>query len=311
MSLLERIYYFHSRIVDNRFPNATELAGEFEVSAATAHRDISYLRDRLLAPLSFHQQKNGYYYTEEGFRLPFEDSPKIILFLGVLNTMAREAGLAALPELVQLQKKVGSLAAPGGEQLEQRIHCEWVETEPVDDAVFNTVINALLTGIQVELQYKKTETKVSSRTVEPLKLVNYQGRWYLYGWCNLRQSQRLFHLSRIVTIQPTQKAVLHQPRQDDPYLTSAFGIFKGAPQFKVTLLFTGKARDIIRHQRWHPDQVSRETQEGLFLTLPVADDREIMMKILQFGSQALVIEPKSLRKKIHDEIHKMVNLYTE
>jgi predicted DNA-binding transcriptional regulator YafY len=82
MSLLERIYYFHSRIQDNLYPNSGDLVREFEVSAATAHRDIAYLRDRLLAPLCFSQRKNGYYYTEADFRLPFEDIPGLVLLLG-------------------------------------------------------------------------------------------------------------------------------------------------------------------------------------------------------------------------------------
>lgn len=50
MSQLERIYAFHQRLKNNRFPNARTLQEEFELSRATAHRDINYLRDRLLAP---------------------------------------------------------------------------------------------------------------------------------------------------------------------------------------------------------------------------------------------------------------------
>jgi len=58
MSQLERIYFFHQKLKNNRFPNARTLQEEFELSRATAHRDINSLRDRLLAPLAFDSTQN-------------------------------------------------------------------------------------------------------------------------------------------------------------------------------------------------------------------------------------------------------------
>ena len=53
MSLLERVYSFHQDILRGAYPNTTTLVEQFEISRATAKRDINYLRDRLLAPLAF------------------------------------------------------------------------------------------------------------------------------------------------------------------------------------------------------------------------------------------------------------------
>ncbi|MBW1749824.1 MAG: WYL domain-containing protein, partial [Deltaproteobacteria bacterium] len=233
MSLLERIYYFHSRIQNGRFPNANDLAEEFEVSAATAHRDIAYLRDRLLAPLHFDQRKNGYLYTEEDFRLPFENSPRIVLFLGVLSSMASETGLESLPELKLLQKKLSSMVLSHSAHIEDLIHCEWIEVQPVDKVVFDTVINCLLESMQLDIQYGDKQQQ-QLRRIDPLKLVHYQGRWYLLAWCHLRQGKRLFHLSRIRSIRTTGQQVEHRLQPDDKYLTGVFGIFKGKIRFTAT-----------------------------------------------------------------------------
>jgi predicted DNA-binding transcriptional regulator YafY len=43
----------------------------------------------------------------------------------------------------------------------------------------------------------------------------------------------------------------------------------------------------------------------------VADDRELIMKVLQFGSQARILEPDFLREKVRDEIAKMAALYED
>lgn len=310
MSLLERIYFFHGQILDHRYPNATDLMDEFEISSATAHRDINYLRDRLLAPIVFDQGRNGYAYEYDNFRLPFEDSPKVVLFLGLLNTLAAETGLAELPELQQLQKKLSSVAL-GGKKIDGLIHCEWVEIEPVGQEIFEQAITALLEQIEIEINYLQHDGQRSVRHLDPLKLINYQGRWYLLAWCHLRRERRLFHLSRIQHIALTQNPVHHRLEPDDPYLQGVFGIFKGTPQFSATIEFTGKAADIVRHQRWHNRQQCRETSRGIQFTLPVADDRELIMKVLQFGAQAKIISPPELQTKLQHEIEQMRFLYQE
>jgi predicted DNA-binding transcriptional regulator YafY len=309
MSLLERIYYFHSRIQDGRFPNATDLAEEFEVSAATAHRDIAYLRDRLLAPLHFDHRKNGYFYKEDDFRLPFEDSPRIVLFLGLLSSMASETGLETLPELKQLQKKLSSMVLSHRAHIEDLIHCEWIEVQPVDKVVFDTVINGLLESIQLDIQYGYQQQQNKLRRIDPLKLVHYQGRWYLLAWCHLRRDKRLFHLSRIQSIKTTGQQTEHRLQPDDEYLTGVFGIFKGKARFTATISLTGRAAEIVREQHWHPDQQIEQIQTGILLHLPVADDRELIMKVLQFGDEAEVIAPESFREKIKERITEMANRY--
>jgi predicted DNA-binding transcriptional regulator YafY len=311
MSLLERIYYFHARTRNNGYPNSNDLVREFEVSSATAHRDIAYLRDRLLAPLEFSQQKNGYYYTEEGFRLPFEDTSRLVLLLGMLQKMAEETGLTDLPEVKKLQHRLKELVHTDNRDIDDLIHCEWVETEPVDTQVFAGVLSSLLNATRLRITYRAPADSESARLIDPLKLVNYQGRWYILAWCGLRESRRMFHLARITGTEPTDIRTEHTLSPGDDWLSGSFGIFKGeaAIRFTAEILFTGKAADIVRHQRWHPDQRTRETKQGLILLLPVADDRELVMKVLQFGHQARILKPEALQDKIRDEIEKMAGQY--
>jgi predicted DNA-binding transcriptional regulator YafY len=311
MSLLERIYYFHARIENNRFPNSGDLVREFEVSSATAHRDIAYLRDRLLAPLDFSQKNNGYCYTEEGFRLPFEDTPRLILLLGMLQKMANETGLTELPELQKLQNKLKELVSTDNQDIDDLVHCEWVETEPVEAKVFADVLSGLLNSTSLRITYRAPTDKASERLIDPLKLVNYQGRWYILAWCCLRESRRMFHLARIIKTETTNTKTNHTLFPDDDWLSGSFGIFKGDPSDRYTaqILFTETAADIVRYQHWHPKQNISETKEGLVLSLPVTDDRELLMKILQFGHQARILQPEKLKQKIQSEIEKMINQY--
>ena len=52
-----------------------------------------------------------------------------------------------------------------------------------------------------------------------------------------------------------------------------------------------------------------EVAEGILLRLPVNDDRELVMKILQYGSMARVVEPEALRQRIHNEAKSIAAQY--
>jgi predicted DNA-binding transcriptional regulator YafY len=149
------------------------------------------------------------------------------------------------------------------------------------------------------------------REIDPLRMVNYQGRWYILAWCLLRDARRLFHLARITEAKEAETKAEHALDPDDDWLAGSFGIFKGeaSARYWAEILLTSTAAEIVRHQRWHAQQSLEETPAGLLLSLPVSDDRELLMKVLQFGSQAQVLAPESLRKKMVHEIGRMAKRY--
>ncbi len=311
MSLLERIYYFHEELKRNRYPNAITLTDQFEISVATARRDISYLRDRLLAPLSFSQKKNGFFYTEEDFRLPFEKSPKILFLLGMINKIAEEAGLGTLAEVQALEKRLSELVLPEYGRLVDAIHCEWVEVESFAPSVFEAILEAIVKNRVLDVSYRSAKGEESNRKLEPIRLISYQGRWYLLAFCRLRQDLRLFHIARISHTTIARESFKRESNEYyNNYLNSSFGIFKGEVEYIAKILFRGTAAELVRQQHWHKDQIIEEQKDGVLLSLPVSDDREILMKVLQYGAQAEVIEPLRLRQKASEEALKISSLYS-
>ena len=313
MSLLERVYSFHQDILRGAYPNTTTLVEQFEISRATAKRDINYLRDRLLAPLAFDQARNGFYYTEEGFALPFGQSPKITLMLGILNKFAEEAGLSELDEVQQLQSKLSSMLSTDHSTLLQSLYCEWIEVESIDTKVFSAIIEAVVNRKAIHVSYAGAGASgaVSKRCVEPQRLCNYQGRWYLLAFCRMRQELRMFHVARITTATLTNEAISVIEDLDKNYLLPSFGIFKGEATENAVIHFTGTAADLIRHQHWHDSQQIENIEGGISLQLPISDYREITMKILQYGPMAKVISPTMLKEKVAGEIAAMSKLYLD
>lgn len=309
MSLLERVFYFHQEVLRGNFPNSTFIAEQFEVSSITSKRDINYLRDRLCAPLEYSQKQHGYFYSEEGFQLPFEDSPRIIFLLAMLNKLAGEAGLGELKEVKQLEKKLTSLVSGDYEKIIKTLHFEWIEVEAVDHRTFENIIDAIVKNRLVEIVYRSIGDKRTNRKIVPHQIINYQGRWYLNSYCLLRNCKRLFHMSRIesskLTTEPIQDELRSQPTQQG----LSFGIFSGKPRYTATILFSSTAAELVRGQHWHKNQVMKNVDDDLLLQLPVGDDRELVMKILQYGAKAKVISPPELVKKVSDEVRAMAASY--
>ena len=69
MSANDRIQWFHKKVTDGCYPNASHLAERFDISHRQAQRDVDYLRKKLEAPLEYNSERKGYVYSEH-FVLP-------------------------------------------------------------------------------------------------------------------------------------------------------------------------------------------------------------------------------------------------
>lgn len=309
MSLLERVFYFHQEVQKGKYPNSRNIAEQFEVSLPTAKRDIAYLRDRLLAPLVFDKIKNGYVYDNEDFNLPFEESPRIVFLLAMLGKLAEEAGLGSLKEVQQLERRLSSMITADYNKIVNALQVQWIEVESISDAVFETVIEAIVKNRLIHIQYRAIDTSTNEREVAPWRIINYQGRWYLYSFCTLRQAERLFHMGRIIHASVSEKPIEHDAMFDQNALDRSFGIFRGEVRYHTQILFTSTAAELVRNQHWHKDQQLHKVDNGIVLELPVSDDREIIMKILQYGKMAQVLSPPELVDKIGEEVAAMAVNY--
>jgi predicted DNA-binding transcriptional regulator YafY len=69
-NIYERFVWFDNKVRTGKYPNATSLSGQFEISVKTAQRDIEFMRDRLNCPLSYDKSQKGYLYDDDTFSLP-------------------------------------------------------------------------------------------------------------------------------------------------------------------------------------------------------------------------------------------------
>ena len=315
--VFERFVWFDGQVRQKRFPNARKLADHFEMSRRTAQRNIDFMRDRLIAPLVYDTSNKGYYYQDETFELPHfpVTQEEVLSVLLAQNLLSYTAGGFISRAINRFGKKLfaatGHFGLTAG-QMDKSFSATWHGYSPAQGNLFQQVADTLLKRHLIRFTYRSPATgEKTHRLAEPHHLQHYMASWVLIAWCRLRDDWRKLYLARMtdITIEPET----FDPKQADQWqhlLEGAFGIFQARETIPVVLRFTPFRARWIKEQLWHPDQTMTRLDDGsLELSFPVADFREIKLKILQFGADVEVISPEELRLEVGLEVKKMEKIY--
>lgn len=314
----ERFAWFDARVRHEKYPNASALAERFEISRKTAQRTIQFLRDRMLAPLAYDAARKGYYYTEKTFDLPRlrATQEELLSVLLARRLLSRCAGGLISEQIRRMTRKLfqnsnGHFQITP-EDIDEAFSAEWHGHAPAAPQVFQQVVNALLNRRMLRFSYRSPGTSaLTKREAEPHHLQHYMANWVLIAFCHSRTAWRKFYLSRMEGLDVLDTAFSRRPKEDWWHLLEeSFGIFQGPKAVKVTLRFTPFRARWIKEQHWHPEQeMTLLPDGGLDLSFPVADFREVKMKILQFGADVKVMAPEDLANEIREEIGRMQGVY--
>jgi len=316
---IERFFWFDNQVRQKSYPNATSLAAKFYISSRTAKRDIQALINTIGAPLEYNASRRGYRYSNDSYSLSWTRfSHQELMAILILRQLIASTGTSMSPLTNELnalcEKMFNNLEQCGIDQhhLSNCFSANWSAFIPVDENVFQKLGEAVLTQHKVYFSYHApTHTSATTRTVHPHHLQHYNGSWYLLGWCQEREDWRTFQISRIHDLHICAETFSYQdPKTWKHKIEGACGIFQGEHRHKVVLLFSAARAPYVQEQHWCDGQQHHQRADGrLQLTIPVADYREIIMKILQHGSEVEVLEPLELRQKVITEIDKMTKKY--
>ena len=316
--VFERFAWFDRQVRGEKYPNAGSLAIRFELSRKSAQRCITHMRDRLCAPLEYSHAHRGYFYTDTAFELPHFQATQeeILAILVARHLLSYTAGGMISRAIGSFGKKLFAQTGDFGltqARLAQAFSATWTGYSPALSDIFRQVAEGLLRNRLLHFGYTSPgKGNCSTRDVEPHHLQHYMGSWVLLGWCRKRSDWRKFYLARMKDLTVSAQTFSSKPvRTWQRQLAGAYGIFQGDVPVPVTLRFTPFRSRWIREQLWHPDQQIKEISGGgIELTFPVADFREVKMKILQFGADVQVVGPDELRAEVKAEIKKMARLYS-
>jgi proteasome accessory factor C len=172
------------------------------------------------------------------------------------------------------------------------------EPAPVESHAAAAVRAAVRDGRALSIDYySASHDTLSTRIVDPIRVVLVGDNSYVEAWCRSAEAVRLFRFDRIVDAHvldepsaPPEPAVQAGPD------TSLFDADPSLPS--ATLLIDRSASWMFDY---YPLRVVRELADGAFeAAMTFASDEWMARFVLGFGSAVRVLEPQSLADRVRD-----------
>ncbi|MCW5953155.1 MAG: YafY family transcriptional regulator [Propionibacteriaceae bacterium] len=176
---------------------AERLAAEFGVSVRTIKRDLAALENSG-APIWSRPGPGGGYGLAGGASLPpvSLSSAQAVSLLAAVSA-AHDAPYADLATAA-VRKILDVLDPRTREQAKQLADRVWVDAPPSPGRAVGSALEQGMTDQKVvRIRYASSDGTLTTREVEPVLFGSTNGRWYLIGWCRLRDAMRWFRLDRI------------------------------------------------------------------------------------------------------------------
>jgi len=260
----------------------TTVRGDLETLIALSDEFKPWLSSLSVAILA-----DGFVVESRGsFRRPFRLTAEEALALLIGLTGARGgAGLA---------KKLGAAlqAAPPSETVERAFGLGPSPSAHVEE-VLGVARQARDAKRKLELHYCGLSGEPARRIVHVHQVVQNRGIWYVVAWCEKVREFRHFRAERVLEarlLAPDFKPqILFKP------IGSTGELLQAEETVSAVVAFSPKIARWLKEQ--YPN--GREDAKGRYLvTFKVADPAWLAREVLQYGAEAEVVEPVSLREAV-------------
>jgi proteasome accessory factor B len=304
----------HQAVQSGKFPNASTLARELEVSTKSIHRDIEFMRDRLELPIEYDGARFGYRYTEEVSAFPTVQITEGELFALIVAEKALQQYRGTnfekplLSAIRKMEQSLPDTISLNLSEVEQTISFR-TRAEPILDLeIFEALAKATAHRRQLELSYRKPGSPPEQRLVDPYHLANINGEWYLFAHDHARKDIRTFVPARIKSVKPTGKTFARPQKFSlEERLRGSFGVRSGEGDYEVVLRFNARAADLVREKKWHESQQLRELKGGeVELRMKLSSLPEIERWVLSWGGDVKVLKPGELADAVKAAARKIL-----
>ena len=293
--------------------SGSELAQRLEVNIRTLRRYIIMLQD-LGIPIEAERGRNGAYVLAAGFKLPpmmFTNEEALALTIGLISARrlnladtdhAIESAFAKLERVMPLDLKSRVRALTETITLDQK----FATSTPPSEVVLSTMSSAAQLQQRVHIQYHPNQGEDTERDFDPYGLTYYLNKWYVVGYCHLRNDLRSFRLDRITQVKEIDTH-FERPEGFDPleHIMQAVATLPRKYAFELLL-----KTDINTAQNEVFDVlgVLEADKDGVIMRGSVEDLDWLARQLSIFSFEFVVREPDELREELKKHSVKLANL---
>lgn len=235
-----------------------------------------------LLSLSVWQQEDRVSVSSGGpFRRPLLFSPE--------ERLALHAALALDPEGASLARRFANLWSGGTSDPSA------TESLPAARDVAGMVRSAVSGYRCLELEYAgEGKTVPEAWRIEPHQIVDARGHTYVVSWCPATRDWRHFRLDRVVSISETQDRFT--ARKDFKPVERLADLFRPKATDPVVVRFSPRVSRWVKER--YPGGRVDPADGSVTVTFPVTSEAWLVRRVLEYGPDAQVVEPRRYREAV-------------
>lgn len=297
---------------------AKQISEKLEVNIRTVYRYIDTLSISGVPIISDAGHNGGYTLLNNFIEAPlfFDFEEQTSLFHAAI--FAEEAGYYGGEAL---NKVISKLRKHSNQEQETKIKQHFTSLEVISrlsslyiEPFLKELEQAIASGYSIKILYNKNgEGQSNYRLVDPYRIIYWNNKWYVIGFCHLRNSIRSFRVDRMESL------TLAENKFTPPKNFSARDFFlknlvptiedkKGA----ISLVISGDKSsldDICQHWFLGHYLQERTSNQAVFLLEKNMIHTYIPYLLLPYGKSIQVIEPISLKKRLIEVLSELIKFH--
>ncbi|QUW20729.1 YafY family transcriptional regulator [Sporosarcina sp. Marseille-Q4063] len=297
---------------------AKQISEKLEINIRTVYRYIDTLSISGVPIISDAGHNGGYTLLDNFIEAPlfFDFEEQTSLFHAAI--FAEEAGYYGDEAL---NRAISKLRKYSNQEQETKINQHLTSLEvisrlspPAMEPFLKELEQAVADGYSVKILYHKSgEGQSKYRLVDPYRIIYWNNKWYVIGFCHLRNDIRSFRIDRM------ENLMLAENKFNRPENFSARDFFMKnlVPTMEdkegiISLVINGDKRalgDICQH--WFLGHYLQEwtSNQAVFLLEKDVIHTYVPNLLLPYGKSIRVIEPTSLKKRLVEVLSELIKFH--
>lgn len=309
-----RIFNIINAIQANPGISAADLAFKCDVDVRTIYRDLRLLDS--IAPITNDGKGTGYRFTGRFFMYPLNFTEQESLVFSLLPSVLDKDKLppgfeTAYDKVMATHHKEKSKQNSLIENITDIIQMGTPAYRKESPNFLQPIIQAILEHKTIDTVYlTQSRDATTERKIDPYYLIPRDQRFYLIGYCHLKQAIRTFRISRFQSVEITHLTYDKGDFSVKQYLKNTWSIDRGDKNVTFKVRFSPDVARYIKEEELFVHPRMKDQKDGsLLFEVTVNNEREFIRWVLQYGPDAEIVEPKSVRESLKQRLSDWMELY--
>ncbi|ABK85687.1 YafY family transcriptional regulator [Bacillus cereus] len=297
---------------------AKQISEKLEINIRTVYRYIDTISTSGVPIISEPGHNGGYTLLNNFIEAPlfFDFEEQTSLYHAAV--FAEEAGYYGGEAL---NRAISKLSKYSNQEQETKINQHLTSLEVISrlsslsiETFLKELEQAVANGYSVKILYHKSgEKQLNYRSVDPYRIIYWNNKWYVIGFCHLRNDIRSFRVDRIESLIQTENKF----NRPDNFSASDFFIKSLLPTIEdkesiISLVINGDKNvlaDICQHWLLGNYLQERTSNQAVFLLEKDMIHKYVPYLLLPYNKSIKVIEPISLKKRIIEVLSELIKFH--